>query len=154
MNRLKLIAFDAEDLGIIAAHVQDAVLKVASLKYLVDEKRFILELNRFVWEKAVDDGQTDGFERRKTILHFERVYSVQALDLDQKNFDAVLNILTIRHETADEENSPAKEIIEILFAGGATLRLSVECIEAQLTDLASSWETSSRPEHDSETNGT
>ncbi len=152
MDRLRLIAFDGEDLGIIAAHVQDAVLKIGDLNYLPSEKRFVLALNRFVWEKAVDGGSNKSFERRKTVLHFERVFSVQSLALDQNNRDAVLSILTIRHEAGDAETPNAAEFIEIVFAGGATLRLSVECIEAQLTDLAASWETSSRPEHDGEAN--
>ena len=34
MNLLKLIALDEEDLKIVSAHVQDAVLKVGDLEFL------------------------------------------------------------------------------------------------------------------------
>ncbi len=150
MNRLKLVAFDGEDFDIIAAHVQDAVLKVGDLDYRPAEKRFFLQLNRFVWEKAGSDAAGKTFERRKTVLHFERVASVQVLAMDRKKSDLVLSLLTIRHAHADNDESSPAEAIELIFAGGATIRLYVECIEAQLTDMASSWETGSRPNHDSD----
>ncbi|TIS73354.1 MAG: DUF2948 family protein, partial [Mesorhizobium sp.] len=46
---LKLIALDDQDLSIISAHVQDAVMKVSDLEYLPAAKRFVLTMNRFVW---------------------------------------------------------------------------------------------------------
>jgi hypothetical protein len=147
MNRLKLIAFDNEDLGIIAAHVQDAVLKVSDLTYKTAEKRFFLQLNRFVWENAGNSGAEKSFERRKAVLHFERVNAVQVLSMDQKKQDVVLDLLTIRHSVKSDA-ADERETIELVFAGGATIRLAVECIEAQLTDMAASWETISRPVHD------
>ena len=45
------------------------------------------------------------------------------------------------------EDAPAGEI-ELNFAGGATIRLKVECIEAALNDLGAVWETRTLPEHD------
>ena len=50
MNALKLVALDDEDLNIISAHTQDAVMKVADLEYLPAAKRFVLPMNRFAWE--------------------------------------------------------------------------------------------------------
>ncbi len=147
MNRLKLIAFDAEDLGIIAAHVQDAVLKVGDMKFEPASGRFFMQLNRFVWERAEKEQATGSYERRKTVLHFERVTGVQVLNLDQKNRDTVLDLLTLQIDEKKPASDPA-ETIEIIFAGGATLRLTVECIEAQLSDMAGSWETTSRPAHE------
>ena len=49
---LKLAALDAEDLEILSAHLQDAILKVRDLHWLPSEKRFVLEMNRFAWETA------------------------------------------------------------------------------------------------------
>ncbi len=49
---LKLVALDEEDLQVLSAHLQDAVLKVSDLQYLANEKRFILTANRFVWEES------------------------------------------------------------------------------------------------------
>ena len=153
MDRLKLIAFDDEDLGIIAAHVQDAVLKTSDLQFDPAGKRFIVELNRFVWETANPNTATKSYERRKTVLHFERVNGVQSLSLNQQQGDAVLSLLTLRYLNDQEGNTNPEGTIELIFAGGATLRLSVECIEAQLTDMAGSWETSSLPDHEGDNNG-
>ncbi len=42
--------------------------------------------------------------------------------------------------------------VELLFAGGGTIRLEVECIDAGLQDMGSAWAARGRPEH--ETDGT
>ena len=54
-DRIRLIALDEEDLAVLSAHVQDAVLKVGDIVYLPKERRFAVAMNRFIWEKA-DDG--------------------------------------------------------------------------------------------------
>ena len=65
-DRLKLVALDDEDLAIVSAHVQDAVLKVKDLVYLPKEQRFVLAMNRFTWEK--EDGRRREHERRQAAL--------------------------------------------------------------------------------------
>ena len=50
-SRMKLVALDGEDLRIVSAHCQDAVLKANVLNYLPAERRFFVEMNRFIWEK-------------------------------------------------------------------------------------------------------
>ena len=141
-GRLKLIAMDAEDLSILSAHCQDAVLKTGDLVFLPREKRFALAMNRFVWEDAAS--RKGSFERRRSMLHFERVEAVRTLKIDRRRTDAVLELLAITFSvTADPAGT-----IELAFAGGATLQLDVECIEAQLTDTGAAWETSNLPGHD------
>ncbi len=49
MELLKLAALDAEDLTVISAHLQDAILRPEDLTYLMAEKRFALVLRRFDW---------------------------------------------------------------------------------------------------------
>ena len=55
-ERLKLLALDEEDLAVLSAYVQDAVLKVGDLIYLPKEQRFAVAMNRFIWEKAATAG--------------------------------------------------------------------------------------------------
>ena len=43
---LKLIALDADDLSVISAHLQDAVLKRGDIAWLPGEQRFALALRR------------------------------------------------------------------------------------------------------------
>lgn len=144
MDMLKLVALDDEDLQIISAHLQDAVLKVADLAYHPREKRFVLAANRFVWENP--DKKTlrkRSFERRRTALHFDRVIGVKVVGIDRTRTDDVLSLLTVNFTVGD---APAG-IIELIFSGNAAIRLDVECIETQLTDLGPAWETGSRPHH-------
>jgi hypothetical protein len=49
MQDLSLIAFDAEDLAIVSAHLQDALVKRSDMTFLPREKRFALYSSRFDW---------------------------------------------------------------------------------------------------------
>lgn len=142
MDRLKLIALDAEDLSIVSAYCQDAVLKSGDIQYFPAEKRLVLAMNRFAWERA--EVRKRSYERRRTVLHFARVSRVSTLGIDPRAKDRVLSLLAI---TFEENEAPAGTV-ELVFAGGAGMRIEVECIEAQLTDMAAAWEAGSRPEHE------
>lgn len=142
MEPLKLIALDDDDLKIVSAHVQDAVMKVGDLAFRVSEKQFILPMHRFVWEKA------GGFlkpaaERRNSVLHFARVLSARTTGIPRNQPDEVLSLLAIGFSPSD---APAGTI-DLVFSGGGAIRLGVECVEARLTDLGGAWEASSRPVH-------
>ena len=140
-GRLKLIAMDGEDLAVISAHCQDAVLKVGDLDYLPREKRFVVPMNRFVWEAV--GGKENTFERRKAVLHFERVLSAKLSGISRDKPDEVLSLLAVTYTATD---APAGTI-DLVFAGGGAIRLDVECIEARLVDLGGAWEATSRPGH-------
>lgn len=141
-DTLKLAALDDEDLSVISACVQDAVMKVGDLTYLPKEKRFALALNRFIWEEA--DRKARSFERRRAALIFDRVTGVSSTSLRQDRPEAVLNLLAIQFEPTD---APAGQLL-LIFAGGAVVRLDVECIEARLADLGAAWATRARPSHE------
>ncbi len=142
MSELKLLALDEEDLDIISAHMQDAVFKLADLEYDNKNGLFALKTNRFVWEKAAAKGKS--FERRRAALVFKRVQAVKSIGFDRKNRDAVLDLLAVQFEKAAEG---PEGTIELLLAGDGAIRLSVECIEVQLTDMGGAWETAARPQH-------
>ena len=142
---LKLCAFDEEDLAVLSAHVQDAVLKVGDLVYLPQEGRFVVAMNRFIWEKAAD-GKREDFERRRSVLSFDRVRAVRSSRIDRDRPDAVLELLAVSFETAD---TPAGKVT-LVFAGGGAVQLDVEVIEARLADLGAAWATAAKPEHDLE----
>lgn len=139
---LKLLALDAEDLAVLSAHVQDAVLKVGDIHWRRNQKQLVVALNRFVWDRATRPGET--LERRRAALHFDRVNSVKALRLRPDLPDTVLELLALRWEDGD---APAGHV-ELVFAGGATLRLEVECLEAGLADLGAAWATTCCPKHE------
>jgi hypothetical protein len=142
MSELKLIALDAEDLDVLSAHLQDAVLKIGDVHWLAGEKRLVLTLNRFVWE-AVDGRRTRGFERRRAALSFARVTSVKSHRLNREAPDTVIDLLALRFTATDEPSG----VVELIFAGGGVLRLEVECLEVALADLGAAWATGTCPEH-------
>jgi hypothetical protein len=144
MTELKLIAFDAEDLSVIAAHLQDAVLRVEDMAYVKAERRFALVANRFDWGHSVQSGAKAGrFVRRRAGARIEHVKSAKVSGIDLQNKEQVLSLLTLTFEPGEAPQG----VITLAFAGGGAVRLEVECVEAALSDLGAAWETHSKPEH-------
>ena len=141
MAQLKLMALDGDDLQVISSCCQDAVLKVGDLEYLSTLKQFTLSLNRFAWEQ---DGKSKTPERRKSVLHFARVNHVRVSGINRTDKEMVLSLLAVLFEPGEE---PGGEV-ELVFAGDGAIRLTVECIEAQLSDLPAAWEAQGRPSHE------
>jgi hypothetical protein len=139
---LKLVALDEEDLAIISAHVQDAVMKVEHLDYARTSRQFILTMNRFAWDAAAGGRKADD-ERRLSVLNFARVTSVKSQGIDPRKKEEVLSLLAIRFLPSEAPSGT----IELMFAGDASIRLGVEVIEARLTDTGGAWAASSRPAH-------
>ena len=138
MSHLKLMALDAEDLQVVSSCCQDAVLKIGEMNYLAGEKRFVLTINRFVWEKNKEK------ERRRSVLHFERVNGVKVQGLNRNEPEMVTSLLAVLFEAGEAPGG----VIELVFAGDGAIRLDVECIEAQLADMPAAWEAQSVPKHD------
>lgn len=141
---LRLVALDEDDLAILSANLQDALIAVADMTYLPQTKRFVLVGKRYDWVKA-----GDGIcERCATGLHFERVLAVARTGFGQDDAGRVLNLLAIHFEPTD---APAGHI-GLTFSGGAAIRLTVECLEAQMRDLGDRWPCESQPVHDAANN--
>ena len=141
MDTLKFVVLDEEDLEVASTHLQDAVVKVCDVLWRPGEKRLVLGLNRFDWERANDSNNE--FRRRRAALRFERVLSCKCQHVSPKSKDAVLNLLAVEFAEGD---APAGTVT-LTFSGGATLRLEVECLEAELADLGTAWSTGQCPKH-------
>ena len=102
------------------------------------DHRFALLMNRFAWE---EDGRVK--QRKRAALHFDRVNDVKVSGIDTNAVDGVLELLAIRFNVSDY---PAGSI-DLEFAGGGTVRLGVECLEARLQDLGAAWAAKATPEH-------
>lgn len=148
MERLKLVAFDVDDLSVVSAHVQDAVLKVRDMTFLPKEQRFAAVINRFVWEKPAEGAFRKSWERRRAGFHFDRVSAVRSTGIDRSNPDAVLDLLAIAFDAGE---APAGTVT-LIFAGGGAIALDVECIEASISDFGPAWSTTACPKHDIDAN--
>ncbi|MGK6316223.1 DUF2948 family protein [Neorhizobium sp. DT-125] len=142
MTELKLLALDKDDLGVISAHMQDAVFKVGDVHWSPGEKSFSLAANRFVWEKAGE--RRKGFERRRSAMVLKRVEAVRSAGIDRNKKDEVLSLLAI---TFVQKGDGPEGTIELVLSGTATIALDVECIEVALADIGGAWETASKPRH-------
>jgi hypothetical protein len=141
MNPLKFVVLDEEDLEVVSAHVQDAVLKASDVLWRPQEKRLVVALNRFDWEGARTENTE--FRRCRSALRFERVLSCKCRQMNPAGQDAVLNLLAVEFTEIDAPSG----IITLTFSGGGTLRLDVECLEAELADLGPTWSAAGRPAH-------
>jgi hypothetical protein len=138
---LKFAAFDGEDLEVVSAHLQDAVVKTSEVLWRPQEHRLVVALNRFDWEGA--QSLEPQYRRRRAALRFERVNSCKCRDLRPQQTDTVLNLLSVDFRETD---APAG-IVTLTFSGGAALRLEVECLEAELADLGPTWAAAACPAH-------
>jgi hypothetical protein len=141
MADLKLLALDGEDLEVISATTQDAVVRVGDMGFAQSDQRFALLMNRFAWEEK--DGQRGKGLRKRAGLHFDRVTHVASAGFDPEKREGVLELLAITFTASDD---PAGTV-ELRFAGGATVRLDVECLEARLMDLGAVWAAKAEPRH-------
>lgn len=145
MDNLKLIALDAEDLKVISAHLQDAVLKVGDMAFVPRERRFAAILNRFDWATALSGGEQRAPTRRQSALRFERVIGAQVTGIDLKAGHEVLELLALQFEPTGTEDPQGH--LTLVFAGGGAVRLHVECIECEMKDLGPAWQARATPKH-------
>lgn len=136
---LKLMALDEEDLAVLSAHAQDALVPVRDLRFLPRERRFALVLSRFDW-----DGFAKGRRERVICgLHFDRVSKVSSVGIDRADPELLLELLAIGFAPS---HAPGGSVL-LTFSGGAALKLDVECLEAQMHDVGPRWVVDSCPEH-------
>jgi Protein of unknown function (DUF2948) len=148
MTREILAAQDADDLQVISARLQDAVARIADLVWLPKARRFAALLNRFKWETAeARKGRGDNL-RVRAGLHFDGVLSVKSQNILRGDPDAVVSLLAIRFAARGGEDPGGT--VELVFAGGGTIQLEVECIDAGLSDVGGEWAARGRPEHQTE----
>jgi Protein of unknown function (DUF2948) len=146
MSSLKLAAADAEDLEILSARLQDAAAKLQDMVWLPKQRRFAALFNRYRWEDGGKGPGKDNGMRVRAGLHFDGVLSVQSQNVKLGAPDAVVSLLAIRFRGNDGEDPGG--IIELVLAGGGAIRLTVECIDAELEDLTGPWSARARPSHE------
>jgi hypothetical protein len=138
-SMLKLLVFDEEDLAVVSANLQDAIVRASDMAFLQRGQRFALTAARFDW-LAADEGRC---ERLQTGMHFERVSNVRTTGFRPGKPEEVLNLLSIIFEPGE---APSGEVV-LTFSGGAGVRLVVECLEAQMRDIGPRWPCRGKPGH-------
>jgi hypothetical protein len=129
--QLKLIALDADDLAVISAHVQDARVQTGDIIWPQGEKRLVVGMNRLDWEQTLS-GETAP-RRLIAALRFDRVLACKSRNIDLETPETALELIGIEFHPGDAPSGSAV----LMFTDGGALRLDVECLECELTDLGS-----------------
>ena len=139
---LRLLAEDDDDLQVISAALQDAILTVGEIAYEPQARRLTVALNRFCWECSVDEPV-----RIRAGLQLGGVLGVKSRDVKLDAKDAMLSILALTFVAAEAEEDPGGVVL-IHLAGDGDIRVEVECIDAVLSDLSEPWRAQASPAHE------
>ena len=129
MEPVKFVALDRDDLEVVSTHLQDAEVKVADVHWRPQEKRLVLGVARFDWMAA--SLPTPEFRRCRSALRFDRVLACKARNIDLAQPKVPLDLVGIEFHPTEAPGGCAL----LLFADGGALRLDLECLECELTDL-------------------
>lgn len=138
VSTLRLAVLDAEDLAVVSAHMQDAEVTLGDMAYLPKSKRFAIAAARFDWAAASATGR---IERCQAGLHFERVLRAARIGFPAEDAGQTRRLLAM---SFDPHDTPAGTVT-LMFAGGARVRLDVECLEAEMRDLGPRWPVDEKP---------
>ncbi|WP_108263429.1 DUF2948 family protein [Mangrovicoccus ximenensis] len=129
---LRLLAADEDDLKVVSALVQDAVLPAAEMTWEPKARRFSLLLNRFRWEdRTAAERAGRPVERVQSVLTVGDVRKVSSQGVDRKDADLVLSLLSLGFEPGED----GQGALVLTFAGDGALRLEVECLDVLLSDV-------------------
>ncbi|MDB6180621.1 DUF2948 family protein [Paracoccus fistulariae] len=128
---LALKAEDQDDLRVISALLQDAILPASEISYDARARRLALLINRFRWEDA-DMARAEGrpFERVQSVLVIGDVMKLVSDGVD-RDADTVLELLAINWQPGQDGTGR----LSLEFAGDGTLAADVECINLDLRDV-------------------
>jgi len=90
-------------------------------------------MSRLDWEQTLE-GETAP-RRLVAALRFDRVLACKSRNIDLAAPEAVLDLVGIEfHPQGGRDEEPGGSAL-LLFAQGGAIRLDVECLECELTDL-------------------
>ena len=119
----KIIAQSPEDLQIISACCSEGKVNIRDVKYLASNKIFLVSISRFSKEEENKNKLIN------SIIKFEFINSSKSKNIDQKDNNLILELLTI-DIFKKEENFE----ITMLFSKNRIITLATEVIEVTLED--------------------
>jgi len=141
---LRLRALDQDDLQVVAACLQDALVPLREMAFMADDHRFLAAFNRFQWERLTDPGDVADLMFCQSILRIDHVDAVQYRGFDDELDGVKFELLTIMAEPLEAGGIT----ITLLFAGDVALRLKVRNLAVSLEDFGDPWAAGVAPRHD------
>ena len=120
----KIIAQTPEDLRLIAALCSDSLTVSNKIKYLKDNKIFLIPIERPLNELGIKNNKIE------SILKFEYIEKSKSKNIIQDNDNKILKLITI---DIFKKNNNFE--ISLLFSDNAVINLETEIIEATLEDF-------------------
>lgn len=130
---VRLRAKDQDDLTVISALLQDALVPLGDMAYIKEERRFVMAVNRYRWEDKREKTRTHA------LVSFSNVSGVQSLGLDRKKVNHIHSMMSIAYGDG---------IIAAEFAGGGRLRLQADSLDCLLEDVGEPWPAGKEPGHE------
>tara|TARA_B100001057_G_scaffold498652_1_gene606418 strand:- start:305 stop:697 length:393 start_codon:yes stop_codon:yes gene_type:complete len=119
----KIIATDNEGLRMISACCSGSKIRVSNMKYLKNNKIFLLSLERINIENE------DVRKKINSICKFDFVENVRSKNINQKDTNLVLELVAIDYLKNKEDYE-----INLIFDNNAHIILKTESIEVKLED--------------------
>ena len=119
----KIIAHSPEDLKLISACCSEGKVKISEIKYLPKNKIFLLFIDRLIKEEE------NNKNRVNSIIKFEYVYSSKSKNINQKNMDLTVELISIDLFKKDQNYE-----ITLLFSNNGFITLTSEIIDVVLED--------------------
>ena len=141
-KNLKLIARTKDDLRVVSAHLQDAIVNISDIANLEKNKIFLMQLNRFMWED-VEKGVFRKNKRIKSVLKFDNIVKVYSKNISQMEKSKFLDFLTIETIQMPDNNYEMK----LIFSGNSMIKVISEVIDVTLDDQGEAWDTKNMPKH-------
>ena len=150
-NNLRLLATDEDDLAVVSALLQDAIIPGVDIRFNLYDRQFILIANRFCWEQptlkdVTSAGGKPVHERRLCAVRLSHVVSAQRQNWPDNPKEALFNMLALYQPDVAETGGTARQL-QMDFSGGASLRITVDKLYLILADLNAGHPTSLYPQH-------
>jgi hypothetical protein len=142
VTNLKLLATSDEDLRVVSAHLQDAIVSTQDIISLKKNRIFLIQLNRFMWED-VEKGIFRKNKRIRTVLKFDNVISVLSKNINTNESINFLDFLTIESNLLTDNSYE----IKLIFSGNTMIKIKAEVIDVTLDDQGAPWESKIQPKH-------
>ena len=119
----KIIASDNEGLQMVSTFSAGAKVKVSDIKYLAENKVFLLLIER----NKIETNQGD--TKVNSILRFDFIANSKSKNIDQKNEELVLELIGIDYLKNKDDYE-----INLIFNNNAHITLNSEVIAVTLED--------------------
>jgi hypothetical protein len=141
---LKLYAMDADDLQVMSAALEGAITSPGEISYLSTARQLTMTVSRMRWEKPADD--EGAHSRIRCGVLITDITGIRAKSIPRDTPTLGMELLSIQCQKTDDTSA----VLTLIFAEDRTLELTVECVNAALTDSGEAWVTDKIPTHDLE----